>query len=201
MLSFQFFFLNRLYLKPFILLRGILAACLSRFLCAVESNLGLLSFSFISLSDFSREIVPLPQPIKCKFKTNRYSVTASCFSALRAVCLLLLRVLTGPLWCFSFCGMALWFVWCHDIFYQKCSPSSQPHFQGPLSSSKEKVLSRGKKREGPGYKVILLLCVFTVWFWTAHKVIKKRHYLPLSETWIIITEGQKLISHLKIEIS
>lgn len=50
------------------MLLGILAACLSRFLCAVESNLGLLSFSFISLSDFSREIVPLPQPIKCKFK-------------------------------------------------------------------------------------------------------------------------------------
>ena len=74
-------------------------------------------------------------------------------------------------------------------------------FPGSSLFLQEKVLSRGKKREGPGYKVVLPLCVFTVWFLTAHKVTKKRHYLPLSETWIIITEGQKLISHLKIEIS
>ena len=156
--NFSIFFLNRFYLKPFLLLFGILAACLSRFLCAVESNLGLLSFSFISLSDFSREIVPLPQPVKCKFKTNRYSVTASCFSALRAVCLLLLWVLTGPLWCFSFCGMALWFVWCHDIFFFLSTS-----FPGPsLFLHRESAFSREKER-GPwlqGY--ITTMCFYSV---------------------------------------
>ena len=31
--------------------------------------------------------------------------------------------------------------------------SLQPRSQGPLSSSLEKVLSRGRKREDPGYEV------------------------------------------------
>jgi len=30
----------------------------------------------------------------------------------------------------------------------------QPRTQGPLSSSLEKVLSRGRKREDPGYEVV-----------------------------------------------
>ena len=55
-------------MKPF-------SMCWNNFQLSVGNNPGQLWFSFSSLSDWSRKLAPLSQPINFKTKSNRDSVT------------------------------------------------------------------------------------------------------------------------------
>ena len=67
----------------------------SDFRASVERNSCLLWSCLTTLSDWSKNLVPLFQPIRSETKTNRDSLTR--FPALRANYMYLLRVLIGSL--------------------------------------------------------------------------------------------------------
>ena len=113
-------------MKPVFLYLVIVAYC--NFQLSVEYNPGLLWFYFISLCNWSRKLVSLSQPIRCKTKTNRDLVTcvfprfgylrfpALWLRAFPALWLACLWVLRGSFPCFWLAiGITMVLVWRHSI--------------------------------------------------------------------------------------
>ena len=73
-------------------------------------NTGLYWFCFTSFCDWSRKLVPLSQPIKCKTETNHELVVRG-FPALHAVWLFYFEFIIGSQRYFSFLLIGRWLLW------------------------------------------------------------------------------------------